>query len=401
MKYLFFTNYFYPEQFRGNDIAFELVRKGHRVTVLTCIPNYPEGRFHQGYGLFRRRREIINGVKVIRVPVIPRGSGGSVGMILNYLSGTFFMSLYALHYAIWHHFDAIFVQQLSPVFIGIPAVIVKKIRKTPIVFWILDLWPESLAAGGISNPKVVSAVGKTVDWIYRHCDRLLISSQGFGPVLMKRGVPESKIHYFPNWSEDVLCCGSEDYDLPDLPAGFMLMFAGNLGEAQNLENLLNVALRLSSYKELRWVFVGEGRKRPYMERFIREHRLQDTVYLLGRYPIEAMPAFFKRADVMLVSLCDDPAFNLTLPAKVQAYMSCGKPIVGMLNGEGQAVLQQARCGFAAEAGDVAGMGDAVVRLLNMSPKERTRLGNNGYEYYLANFRKQTCMDRLHKILNDI
>lgn len=401
MKYLFLTNYFYPEQFRGNDIAFELVSKGHQVTVLTCIPNYPEGRFYQGYGLFRRRREIINGVKVIRVPVIPRGSGRSVGMILNYLSGAFFMSLYALYYAIWYHFDTIFVQQLSPVFIGIPAVIVKKIRKIPIVFWILDLWPESLAAGGISSPKALSVIGKIVGWIYRHCDRLLISSQGFGPALMKRGVPESKIHYFPNWSENALCGDCENYDLPDLPAGFILMFAGNLGEAQNLENLLNVALQLSSNKELKWVFVGEGRKKPYMERFIREHRLQDTVYLLGRYPIEAMPAFFKHADAMLVSLCDDPAFNLTLPAKVQAYMSCCKPIVGMLNGEGQEVLRQAQCGFAVGADDVVGMGNTIVRLLAMSPQERSRLGNNGYEYYLANFRKQACMDQLHEILSGL
>ena len=154
-KVLFITNYFYPETFRGNDIAFNLANEGYEVTVLTNIPNYPEGHFFKGYNLFKKRKEIFKGVKIIRVPIIPRGAGGKFKMILNYISGLFFLSLYACHYAIWHKFDIIFVQQLSPVFIGLPAILVKKIQKTPIYYWLLDLWPESLSAGGIKNARII------------------------------------------------------------------------------------------------------------------------------------------------------------------------------------------------------------------------------------------------------
>lgn len=401
MKYLFLTNYFYPEFFRGNDIAFDLASKGHDVTVITNIPNYPRGKYFDGYGLFKRRREVVNGVKVIRVPVIPRGQGRHYEMVLNYVSGTFFVSLYTLFYALFNRFDAIIVQELSPVFIGIPAVIAKWIRRKPIVFWILDIWPESLAAGGIKNKQVISFVNGIVKWIYRHCDKLLISSLGFRRKLHAQGVPDEKIIYFPNWCEDDIFNKNEEYKVPNIPDGFKIMFAGNIGAAQNFENILKVAKRLSHINDLKWIIVGDGRYRHKIEEFIEKNNMQDKICLVGRHPIDAMPLFFEKADVMLVSLCDNPAFNLTLPAKVQAYMACKKPIIGMLNGEGKETIEYIKCGYAADANDVERMCELIVKLKETPQEVLEEMGNRGYQYYLDNFQKKLCMSNLEEILKEV
>ena len=157
MKILLVTQYFYPENFKGNDIAFEMQKKGHEVTVLTGIPNYPKGEFFKGYGYFKRRRETVNGVKVIRSFLIPRGNNTTLPLMLNYFSWFFFASIYALYFSFFKKFDRVIVQQLSPVLVGIPAIIIKKIQKTPVYFWVLDLWPESLeSAGGVKNKKILS-----------------------------------------------------------------------------------------------------------------------------------------------------------------------------------------------------------------------------------------------------
>lgn len=398
-KVLFITNYFYPETFRGNDIAFNLANEGYEVTVLTNIPNYPEGHFFKGYNLFKKRKEIFKGVKIIRVPIIPRGAGGKFKMILNYISGLFFLSLYACHYAIWHKFDIIFVQQLSPVFIGLPAILVKKIQKTPIYYWLLDLWPESLSAGGIKNPTIISYVDTITRYIYKHCDRILISSISFKKVLCSRGVHQDKIIYFPNWCEDSITSG-EIKQIPKLPAGFRIMFAGNLGEAQNFDNLLQVILRLKDISSLKWIILGDGRKRECIETFIKENDLTKNVFLLGRYDISYMASFFNQADILLVSLKNEFAFNSTLPAKIQAYMASAKPILAMMNGEGQYIIKEANCGFCADADDINSMVSIIENLFKIPKNELTELGKNGYKYYETHFKKAICMQNLYKILSN-
>ncbi len=398
-RILFFTNRFYPETFRGNDIAFHLAEKGYAVTVLTDIPNYPHGHYFEGYGLFKKRVELINGVKVIRVPVIPRGKGGKVRMIMNYGSGLFFMMLYAFYQAIFHKFDAIFIQQLSPAFIALPAVMVRKIRNIPSYMWILDLWPDSLVAGGITNRKIFKATGKMMDFIYKRTDKILISSLGFRGILCERGVPNEKILYFPNWSEDTIVSGDAKV-IPLLPAGFKIMFAGNIGEAQNFDNLMEVMLKLKYRKDIQWVVVGDGRKKAELDSFVLKNELTDTVSLLGRYDISYMATFFEAADIMLVSLNNEFVFNATLPAKVQAYMSAQKPIVGFISGEGKYVIEKAKCGFCAEADDVDGFVELVQTLPSLSKEELSGLGANGYAYYEDNFKKSVCMSNLISIIEN-
>ena len=136
MRVLIVTNHFFPEVFRVNDVAFELAKQGHEVTVITSIPNYPQGHFFAGYGIFKKRREKVRGVDVIRVPVIPRGKGGGGRLFLNYLSYLVCASLRACCLALQKRFDRVFVHETSPVTVGIPAVIVKWWQKIPLYFWL-------------------------------------------------------------------------------------------------------------------------------------------------------------------------------------------------------------------------------------------------------------------------
>lgn len=394
MKVLLVTQYFYPETFKSNDVAFELSRRGHDVTVLTGIPNYPEGKFKTGYGLFKNRRQEINGVKIRRSFLIPRGKGGGLRLALNYFSWAFFASFHALFLALFYKYDVIFVHQTSPVIQGIPAVLVKKIQKIPLYFWVLDLWPESLeSAGGITNKRVLRFFTGIVRFLYDHSTKILISSRGFEQSILEKGNYKDKLVYFPNWAENVFT-SKDQQDLPSLPPGFIVMFAGNIGEAQDFDHIMQAALWLKKEKDIHFVFVGEGRKKEWVERFIRTHHLEDTVHLLGRYPLESMPSFFARADVMLLALKDEKIFNLTVPAKLQAYMASGRPVVAMMNGEGAELIRKARCGYAVAAGDHEGLAIKIKELQTLLPDTRNQLGLNGKVFCEKNFDLNRCMDHL-------
>lgn len=397
---LLLTNHFYPETFRCNDIAFELVKRGYDVKVLTGIPDYPEGKYHKGYSLFKRRCEKINGVTVVRVPHIPRGSGNAMRMIIHYASAMFFFFFYALYQAIFHKYDCIFIHNTSPAFICLPAVLIKKIRRTPVDHWILDMWPESLAAGGIRNPKIYNIIEKMMGMVYRNNDIIHISSMGFKKLLLEKGVPEEKIEYLPNFCEDT-SKNVELKDIPALPDGFIVMFAGNIGEAQNMENVMKSALLLKERKDIHFVLVGDGRKKAWIEEFVKHNSLEDTVHLMGRWPIDTMSAFFAKADVMLVSLADETAFNLVLPAKVQAYMVNKKPILAMLNGEGQEVISAAKCGWFVNSDDIEGLVEKIKGISELNTNDLIAIGENGYKFYRENFELNLCMDKVQNSLERI
>ncbi len=399
MRVLIVTNHFFPEVFRVNDIAFDLSKQGHKVTVITSIPNYPQGYYFEGYGLLKRRREQIQGVEVIRIPVIPRGKGKALRLFLNYLSYLICASLRVFCLSFQKHFDCIFVHETSPVTVGIPAVIVKWIQKIPLYFWVLDLWPESLsAAGGITNQQVLGIFRKIVCFLYRYSDKILISSRGFKQSILEKGDYEDKIVYFPNWGEDILC-SSKKFEIPELPEGFRVMYAGNIGEAQGLEAVLKTAFGLKENTFIKWIFVGDGRKKADLEEYARSNGLEKTVYFLGRFPLEAMSSFFREADILLVSLKDELIFNLTVPAKLQAYMLASKGVCAMLNGEGAEIVKEAKNGVTVPAGDIKLLAEEIVALSKCSKEELELLGKNGLEYYNRNFRKDVCMEHLYQIMN--
>ena len=399
MKILLVTQYFFPENFKSNDIAFELSKRGYDVTVLTGLPNYPEGKIYDGYGFFSNRKEEIDGVKIFRSLLIPRGKGGGARLFINYFTWAFFASIKAFSLSFNNKFDAIIVHEPSPITQGFPAIVLKKMQKIPLYFWVLDLWPESLtSAGGINNKYILSFFKKIVKYIYNQSDKILISSQGFRQSILSKGDYESKLIYFPNWAEDTILKGDINYPIPVLPEGFKIVFAGNIGISQDMESVMASALELKGYSEIKFIFIGDGRSRTFVENFIKENNLESTVFLLGRFPIEAMNAFFTRADGLLVSLKDELIFNLTVPAKVQAYMSSSKPILGMMNGEGASLIEEAKCGYSAQAGNYKRLAEIIVKLYNLKEEERVAIGKSGFDYYIKNFKLDNCIDNLEEIL---
>lgn len=401
MRVLLVTQYFYPENFKSNDIAFDLTKRGYSITVLTGLPNYPGGKIYKGWGVFKRRKETINGVDIIRSLLIPRGKANGVRLFLNYFSWAFFASIRAFFLAFQKKFDCIIVHEPSPITQGFPAIVVKKIQKVPLYFWVLDLWPESLQfAGGIDNRFVHRFFGKIVKYIYNNSDKILISSNGFRKSILEKGDYENKIEYFPNWSEDTIANGIDNYDIPELPKGFKVLFAGNIGEAQDMSSVLKAANELKHKKDIHFIIVGDGRMKLWMENYIIEKGLVDNVHLLGRFPIESMKTFFNRSDALLVTLKDEIIFNVTVPAKIQAYMSVGKPILTMLNGEGNEIIKESKSGFVSSAGDYKTLAKNILELNTINVEASTKMGENAKIYYASHFDKNKCMDNLELILKD-
>ncbi len=404
-RILIFTNHFFPENFKVNDIAFTLQQDNYDVTVLTGLPNYPGGRIYKGYGIFRKANEKVNEIKIIRVPLIPRGNGKGIRLVLNYFSYWFFLMIWSFFIAISKRFDKIIVHHTSPIFLGIPAIFFKKMQRIPLYFWNLDLWPESIiAASSFRNKHVISFLNKLVKWIYRNSDKILISSEGFKDSLILKGVQQNKIVYFPNWAENIFTEGNAhtEISLGDrIPADTLkIMFAGNIGEAQDMENIFN-AILLTHKQRLKifWIFVGDGRRRKWIESQVKQYNLDDRVIFLGRHEIETMPSFFNKADVMLVTLKDEKIFSITVPAKLQAYMASRKPILAMINGEGARIINEAKCGFTCPCGDYSGLIMNAKKYLVMSENERNDIGLNGFKYYEDLFSFNTAMSKLRMIIS--
>lgn len=404
-KILFVCQYFYPETFRGNDIAFHLAEEGHDVHVVTGIPNYPKGKFFPDYGLFKKRHEVINGVRVTRLPLVPRGEDNKIMLMLNFFSFFIVGWFWMLFHALWHKYDLVFCQQLSPVMMSSPAVLYKKIRHVPLYTWVLDLWPESLtAAGGINNKYILGFFNLFVKSEYKNSDKILTSSKSFDQSILKYGDYKDKVIYYPQWSDGASNASGLNFALPEKlqelssNGDFIVMFAGAVGEAHGMECNMQAALKTKEYKNIKWVIVGDGRRLDWVRSFVKENGIEETVITLGRFPSETMPLFFEKADVMLVSLTDSPLFNMYSPAKIASYMAAERPIIAALNGEGGEVIKAAECGWNVKAGDSDGLAKLVIALSQTDKQELAVKGQKGKAYYDKFFTKDECLKKLDEIM---
>ena len=402
MKILIVSQYFWPENFRINDLTQELTQRGHSVTVLTGIPNYPAGRVFDAYRKNRKAFEQYCGARVLRVPMLARGHG-AVRQFLNYLSFVIGACLVGPWRLRGQQADVIFVFEPSPVTVGLPAILLGKIKRAPVVFWALDLWPETLAAiGVVRSPRVLGWVGRLVKFIYERCTLVLGQSRGFLASIAKYCSDAQKIRYFPSWAE--LVFNQLDLvpapEVPVLDGVFNVLFAGNIGEAQDLPAVLEAAESLKHNAAIRWLIVGDGRKSEWLLEEVARRGLQGNVLLLGRFPVERMPSFYTHADALLVSLKKDPVFSMTIPGKVQSYLMAGVPLLGMLDGEGAKVITEANAGLACAAGDAVGLAAAVLQMAAMRADERHQLGANGRAYAQKEFMRELLMDRLEMLLHE-
>ena len=396
MRVLVVTQYFWPEGFRINDVVKTLVERGIHVDVLTGKPNYPEGKIFSGYRPCGTVTESWFGATIFRVPLAPRGNG-ALNLVANYLSFIFSGLIFGPILLRGRKYDVVFVYGLSPILLTIPAIFIAWLRRKRLVIWIQDLWPESLSATGyVTSEFILRSVEIVVRWIYRHADLLLVQSRAFESSVAALA-PGKPIIYYPNsvdasFSQNL----SEGLDQPlilELEGGFPIIFAGNIGAAQAVECIVDAATLLRAESDIRFVVFGQGSRWEWMRREIEKRGLTN-IYLAGRFPVQDMPGYMRKAAVLLVSLIDKPIFSLTVPNKIQAYMASGRPILASLNGEGARLIHEANAGIAVPAEDHKALAEAILKLHSMSKEERHQLGLNGRKYYEENFDHDKLIDQL-------
>lgn len=404
MRVLIVTNHFWPEDFRINDLALGLTALGQEVTVFTAIPDYPQGHFHEGYGLFKKRREDWRGIRIVRFPLTPRGGGGRSRLAIQYASSAL-MSCLQIPFFCRDDYDIIFVFETSPVTIGLPAVLLRRLRRIPVVFWILDLWPESLSAtGAITSKSVLGLVKPLVRFIYRRCDRILISSRGFAKQIRSTGGYAREPIYFPNWVEPEYLSDSAPESAaktPRLPAGFRIVFAGNIGAAQDFPTILSAAEILRDRSDIQWIILGDGRQAAWVREQVKRRQLGDQVHLLGRFPATSMPAFFAQADALLLTLRREPIFALTVPGKLQSYLASGKPILAALDGEGASLVEESRSGFRCPAENPEQLAAQVLKLQQTDPAERQAMGDRARAYCREHFDRSRQFRKLLDLMEEV
>lgn len=403
MRLLVVSQYFWPENFRINDLVAEFVKRGHEVTVLTGWPNYPDGKFFPDFLEHRDQFNEYKGAKVIRVPMIPRGHGGA-WLLFNFIS----FALSATFFGLWRlrtkKIDVIFAYEPSPITVGIPAAVMRIAKKAPFSFWILDLWPETLQALGVVRSRfLLNLIGHMVSSIYKQCDLILAQSKSFIPQIARYAGVSRRVEYFPSWAESV-------FDLHDVVAApevpvksgsFNIMFAGNIGESQDFPAILDAAEQLKGHADIRWLIVGDGRMAEWVTAEIKKRALEPAVLMLGRYPVERMPSFFLHADALLLSLKDEPIFAMTIPGKLQSYLAAGIPVLAMLNGEGSDVIHHADAGLTCPAGDHAALAEVVLKLSSMLPEERKMMGLRGKTLSQNDFGRDKLIDKLEVWLEEL
>ncbi|HEY5392591.1 MAG TPA: glycosyltransferase family 4 protein [Hanamia sp.] len=400
MKILIVTQYFWPENFRINDLTIGLKERGHEVTVFTGKPNYPGGKFYKGYTFFGNNTENWNGITIIRSPLIPRGKGGGVRLFLNYISFAFFSSLNALFLNVKP--DLIFVYEPSPVTVGIPAIIIKKKAKAHMVLWVQDLWPQVLAvSGGIKNKSILKYSGLLTQWIYKYSDKILVQSNAFTEYLILQNVPSSKINYFPNSTEPFYKPKQKHSNYQKhFTSKYNLVFAGNIGESQSFDTLLKAAVLVKGKnRDIGWVIIGEGRMKDDVSKKIIEYGIEDNFKLIGSFPPTEMPYFYAYADALIMSLKKDFVISLTIPGKLQSYMACGKPIIGCLNGEGAKIIKESECGLVADGENEEDLCNKILFFFSLTEYEQTIMGQKSLAYYKKEFDREMLLNKLISIAN--
>jgi glycosyltransferase involved in cell wall biosynthesis len=395
MRILIFNQYFWPENFRINDIALSFKKLGYDVEVLTGKPNYPEGKIFNNYSIAGTQKEVWNEIPIHRIPLLPRGNGTALALFFNYISfilSGIFLAPFVLKF---RKFDIIFVYGTSPIFQSLPASFYGFLKKVPVLLYVQDLWPESLeATGHIRNKNLLNIIKILVQFTYARVDLILTQSKSFKRQISLL-VKSTPIHYCPNSVSDKFY--NKSFLKVKLPqafhSGFNILFTGNVGHAQSMETIINAAILLKGYKDIKIIIVGDGSKSEWLRKEISKINLTN-VYLLGSFKEDLMPHFMHSASALLVTLSNKPIFSLTIPNKIQAYLASGKPIIGSLNGEGAQVIRLSKAGFAVPAEDSVSLSKVIIRLYKAPIKDRLQMGLRGRDYFRSHYDHNVLMDKL-------
>lgn len=391
---LVIAQYFYPEQFRINDICEEWIKRGYQVTVITGIPNYPQGKYYNGYGMFKKRQEEYKGIKIIRIPLIPRGNN-SIMLILNYLSfvvSGFFWNIFTGIKA-----DYVFINEVSPMTQALPGIWYAKKRKVPCYLYVTDLWPENVVyVTGIKNKIIINTIQKMVDHIYERSNMIFTSSRSFIDAIKLRNVAETKIKFWPQYAEDFYMPVKESR-CEEIPQDgiFNIIFAGNIGFAQGLEILPETAAILKK-KNLRARFniVGDGRAKENLIKLTKEKEVEEYFQFIKKQPPQRIPELIGACDVSLICLAKSKVFAITIPAKTQSCLACGRPILVAADGEIQDIIRNAKAGICSDASDASMLAEKIEDFLSMDKQLLTEMSVNAIQYSKNYFNKQKLLDEM-------
>ena len=390
------SQYFHPETFRINDMASEWVKRGYKVTVLTGIPNYPMGKFFPGYSWRKKRRETWNGMEIIRIPLIARGHS-AIGMVLNYYS-------FVISGWFWNRFnkvkaDMVFSFEVSPMTqVKVGCGYAKK-HKVPHFVYVQDLWPENVeTVTGIHSRLVIGPIDRMVDKIYRKVDKIFVTSPSFVEAVVNRKhkVPREKVHYWPQYAEEFYR-PLEKQAIPEIPddGSFKIAFTGNIGTAQGLDVLPKAAALLRD-DDMKFVIVGDGRYQDELEKQIEEFGVSDKFIMIPRVNAEKIPEILSACDAGFISFNKTSLWEMTIPAKLQSYMACGKAIVASASGETKRIIEESGCGICTEIGKAQALADGIRTMIKSDSAD---MGRKAREYFKENFDKKRLMDEMDEFMN--
>ncbi len=399
MRILVISQYFFPENFRINDLVFSLFKRGHQVEVLTGKPNYPNGDYFSGYSWNGPNKEEIRGIKVHRANLVIRKKAGGLRLFLNYISFVLFGLLKL--FKIKGNFDKIFIYAPSPITVGILGIIAAKKFDCKSYLWVHDLWPESVkVAGGISNKVILSLVNYMTKNIYKFTDLILVQSPDFKDYIENQNVSENKIIYYPYYAEDFYRAVKAEKVYKDLfPSGCNLVFAGNIGVAQSFDTIIH-AFELLKNENINLVILGDGRDKERVQKIIKDKGIAHKFYFLGSFPAKEMPNFFACADALLITLKKADIFSYTIPGKLQSYLACGKPIIGSLDGIGNRIITSSNSGYASEAENGKLLADNILKVYNASRSQKDIFSSNAIKYFKDNFSKDYLLNEIENILEN-
>lgn len=401
---LLISQYFYPETFRVNDMACEWVKRGYKVTVLTGIPNYPMGKYFDGYDRKHRTRETWNGVNIIRIPLVARGNSSNkllnaVGMAANYFSFVRSGKKWVRSKeAAELHADLVFTVEVSPMTQAMIGVWYGQRYNVPTYLYVQDLWPENVeTVTGIHNRAIIGPIDRMVDKIYRETGTIFTTSPSFVKAIVERRVPvdKNKVHYWPQYAEEFYRPLPPQY-IKEIPNddNYKIAFTGNIGTAQGLD-VLPKAAELLRDESIMFVIVGDGRYQSEFERQIDEKGVRNKFIMIPRVPAEQVPVILSGCDAGFISFNKTPLWENTIPAKLQSYIACGKAIIASASGETKRVIEEAGCGVCCEIGNAEALANGIRQLMKLDTRE---LGKRSREYFEAHFDKKKLMDEMEEFI---
>lgn len=382
MKILLLTQWFDPEPtFKGLAFAKELQRQGHEVEVLTGFPNYPGGKIYDGYKLKLYQREQIDGISILRVALYPNHDSSALKRIFNYISFAFMAILFGIFAT--KKTDVIYAYH-PPLTVGIAAVFIKFFRRTPIVYDIQDMWPDTLKATGmLNNQKLLNIIGSVCQLVYKFVDHIVVLCPGFKRILIERAVPESKISVIYNWCDEENLTKTQPLKLEYqqlMEDKFNVVFAGNMGKAQALDKILDVAKDIEEMRAIQFVFVGGGTETERLKLRLNNENINNVIFI-PRMPMSEVSGVLNCASLLLVHLKKDPLFEITVPSKTQAYMAIGKPLLMAVAGDAADIVKLAECGRLAVSEDKDSIRAAILDIYKLSALEQQQLGVNARNFY--------------------